>query len=174
MWGQPNSIFRSFRKDLLGKCDVCFRAGFCIRSECDAEKALEKTLIDNIITSTNLHGIVDNSIMSKLVGTIINYDKKLDFKKYEKSIIKQIKKVKTPKKFNTILSKLSISLRSLSDAKSKVEFNDAVKNLEKAIVKIKTAETIKKQIQRISSGFKRLVNLQDKRKESKIISLKKK
>lgn len=165
MWGQPNSIFSSFMKDLLGKCDICFRAGYCSRAECDAERVLEKTVIDNVVNSSELRGLVDSSMMVKLVENIVN-DQKVDFKKYENLIKKQIKKAKSPRKFNIILSKMSKSLRSLSEARNKREFKTAIKNVEKTIYKVKASETIMKQIKKIASSFKSLVNQQDNNKKS--------
>ena len=168
MWGQPNSVFNSFKKDLLSKCDACFRAGYCSRVECDSQKVLEKSIIDNVVNSSKLNGLVDSSIMTKLVGKIVN-DEKVDFKKYEKMIKKQIKNAKKPKKFNAILSKMSNSLRTLSEAKSKSEFKNAIKNVEKTIEKIRADETIKIQMEKIANSFKSLVDQQDKSSKSKQI-----
>ena len=165
MWGQPNSLFLSFQKDLLGKCDVCFRAGFCSITECDAQNAMEKTVIDNIVNSSQLHGLIDSSVMSKLVKNIVN-DKKVDFKKYEKIIRRQIKNAKNPKKFNKILAKMSNSLKLLSEAKNKIEFKDAIKNVQKALIKVKSSETIKNNIQKIAESFKNLTDEQEKQKTS--------
>lgn len=162
MWGQPNSLFTSFKKDILGKCDICFRAGFCTRDECEAQKASEKTVIETIVNTGNFHGIVDSSIMSKLVKKIM-YDQKVNFKKYEKIVKKQIKKAKTPRRINLIIRKMSKSLKSLSEATNKEEFKLAIDDIKKTFDKIKAAETIKKQIESITNSFQNLIKKQDKK-----------
>jgi len=168
MWNQPRSIFNSFKKDLIGKCDVCFRAGLCTRSECEAQKASENTVIETIVNTSQFHGIVDSSIMSKLVRKIMA-NKNVNFKKYEKIVKKQIKQAKTPHRVNLILRKMSKSLKLLSEAKNKDDFKLAIAGVKKTIQKIKASETIKKKIENITSSFQNLIKEQEKKSIFRLI-----
>lgn len=38
LWtNSPDGVFKPFEKDIFGKCEICFRAGFCTIGECKAQ-----------------------------------------------------------------------------------------------------------------------------------------
>ena len=129
--------------------------------ECDAENSMEKTVINDIVSLTEFQGLDDISKIGKLKASIIKEDNKVDLKKYETILKKQINKEKNAKKFNIILSKISGPLKRLSEAKSKAEYTTVIKNIKNTITNLKASNTIKRQILKIASSFKRLENQQD-------------
>ena len=66
--------------------------------ECDAENSMEKTVINDIVSLTEFQGLDDISKIGKLKASIIKEDNKVDLKKYETILKKQINKEKNAKK----------------------------------------------------------------------------
>jgi len=58
-WNAPNSSWADFQNDLLGKCDVCFRNGFCSLTECDSFKANELSVVNHAVENGLFRGKVD-------------------------------------------------------------------------------------------------------------------
>jgi len=58
-WHAPNRIFRDFEKDILGKCDICFRAGFCSLTECNEQKFNEFKMIQHIVETGEFSSKID-------------------------------------------------------------------------------------------------------------------
>lgn len=56
----PGSVFDSFKSDIVGKCGVCFRAGYCTMSECQVQKNYETSVINKIVDSYELGGPTGN------------------------------------------------------------------------------------------------------------------
>lgn len=52
-WGKEIGVYESFRRDLEGKCEICFRAGFCNIAQCDSQKQNERAIIRQIVESYN-------------------------------------------------------------------------------------------------------------------------
>jgi len=53
-WSQPGSVFGAFLNDSVGKCDVCFRAGYCSMSQCTAQKRREQQVIEKAVDGANV------------------------------------------------------------------------------------------------------------------------
>jgi len=62
---------KDFLKDILGKCDICFRAGFCTLTECQIQKSNELRLITHIVETSEFIGKIDNETGK---GYIVNDD----------------------------------------------------------------------------------------------------
>jgi len=60
-WHAPNNIFADFEKDVLGKCDICFRAGFCNLVECDVEKSNELRIVEHTVEMSEFTGKLDEA-----------------------------------------------------------------------------------------------------------------
>jgi arsenate reductase-like glutaredoxin family protein len=93
MWNAPASVFESFKKDSLGKCEVCFRAGFCSMNECSVQKKFEIAVINSTVDKAKLNGFYDDKPMKDMLKKIIK-NKKVDFKKIAKKVTKNLKKAK--------------------------------------------------------------------------------
>jgi len=168
LWGQPQSPFEAFRKDSLGKCDVCFRAGFCTITECEAQKKMEKTVIDQIVNGAKLSGFVDNSVMKKLVKKVMK-GQPVKFAKYAKKIKKQIKKTSNPKAFKKNFKNIAETLKLLAGASSAKDLKFALKRVESAVSKAKASETVKSSIRKLADNFKGLIESKKGKKSSKKI-----
>jgi len=55
-WYSPLKPFEDFHKDILGKCDICFRNGYCSISDCETLKNHERKLINQIVEKSNFRG----------------------------------------------------------------------------------------------------------------------
>jgi hypothetical protein len=53
-WNTPLNVYEFFQKDIFGKCEICFRAGFCSLSECDVQKQNELQIIQEIVNQSQL------------------------------------------------------------------------------------------------------------------------
>lgn len=60
LWSQ--SQFDDFKKDIFGKCEICFRAGFCTISECSVQKQLEENIIKRVVNKSHLTGVKKNIV----------------------------------------------------------------------------------------------------------------
>lgn len=55
LWkNSPDKVFESFEKDMFGKCEICFRAGFCAIAECKAQQEMEMMVINQIVGNAKL------------------------------------------------------------------------------------------------------------------------
>lgn len=54
MWfTAPDKVFQAFEKDMFGKCEICFRAGFCSITECKGQEELELQLINEVVNRSH-------------------------------------------------------------------------------------------------------------------------
>jgi len=55
LWNNsPDGIFRPFEKDIFGKCEICFRAGYCSIAECKAQEEMELNIISEVVNKKKL------------------------------------------------------------------------------------------------------------------------
>jgi len=166
LWGRPNSPFTGFQKDTLGKCDSCFRAGFCSITECDAQKKMEQTVIDQVVNSSQLTGLVDTTPIKEMVKKIVK-NQPVKFAKYAKKIKKQIKKQTQPKTFRKNFKNIAETLKLLAGASSAKDLKAALKNVEKAVTKAKASATVKASIRKLADNFKGLIDAKKGKKDAK-------
>lgn len=54
MWfTAPDKVFQAFEKDMFGKCEICFRAGFCSITECKGQEDLELQYINEVVNRSH-------------------------------------------------------------------------------------------------------------------------
>ena len=157
LWNRPRSPLAGFNGNSIGKCDACFRAGFCSVTECEAQKALEKTAISRVVNNAKLSGFVDSSIMKKMMKKIMN-NKKVNFKKYAKKVKNSIKKGLNNKLFKRNFKQISESLKLLAAARSKKDVKIALKSVNNALAKAEAGNAVKNNIRKINDRFKALVD----------------
>jgi hypothetical protein len=91
-WNNPNSIFADFQNDVIGKCDICFRAGYCSLTECDWDKANELKIVNSIVENSLFRGKIDKETGKTF---IVNNNKKHltpnSIKKMEKNVKQSLK-----------------------------------------------------------------------------------
>lgn len=93
LWNKPQSPFAAFRSDAIGKCEVCFRAGFCSMSECSVQKKFEISVINSTVDRAKLNGIVDDASLKAMLKKVM-HDKVVNFKKVAKKVQQNLKKAK--------------------------------------------------------------------------------
>jgi hypothetical protein len=112
-WSKPGSAFGAFQNDSVGKCDACFRAGFCSASTCETQKRREQQVIQKVVDGENLKGkgqpAVDGREMDKMVKKVLN-NQKVNFGKVANKVRSQVKNALHPKKFEKNQGKLAKSL----------------------------------------------------------------
>ena len=135
MWSKPASVFANFKNDSLGKCEVCFRAGFCTMSECQVQKKFEISVINSTVDKAKLNGIVDDKPLKEMLKKLMN-NKKVDFKKIAKKVKKILKKAKKHVNKKTE-KKLIKTVRILNGGKAKKLGSKGSKN------KLNTSKLIK-------------------------------
>ncbi len=113
-WTQPGTQFEAFNKDAVGKCDVCFRGGFCSASQCEEQKRNEEKIIEGVISNTKFENIVNNSHIENMVHKILD-NKKVEFRKLAKKVKKETKKALRHKKFQKKKNELSKKLQQVVD-----------------------------------------------------------
>jgi hypothetical protein len=156
LWNRPQTPFAGFQGDNLGKCDSCFRAGFCSISECSAQKTMEKTVIDQVVNKSKLSGFVDSSVMSKMLKKVMK-NKPVNFRKYAKKIKKQIKKTTKPKVFKKNFKKVAATLKLLASSATPKDLKLALKQVNSAVDKAKTSQSVKNSIRNLADNFKSLI-----------------
>jgi hypothetical protein len=90
-WNAPGSVFANFQNDSLGKCEVCFRAGYCAMSECEVQRKFEVSIINSVVDKATLNGIVDDKPLKDMMKKVMN-NNKIDFKKMVKKVKSNISK----------------------------------------------------------------------------------
>jgi len=53
-------------KDTFGKCEICFRAGYCTISECKEQELKELEIINSVVNSASITGKVDENLLKNL------------------------------------------------------------------------------------------------------------
>jgi len=88
-WSQPNSQFEPFLKDFAGKCDACFRAGYCSATHCEEQKRKEQKIIEEVINSRPVaRDIIDSKQIKNMVESI-SENRSVDFERLAKKVKKQ-------------------------------------------------------------------------------------
>jgi len=93
MWSSPGSLFASFQNDSVGKCDACFRSGFCTISECQVQKNYETAIINQVVDQAPLNGVVSTKSLKGTIGKIMS-NQKVNFKKLTAKVMKNLSKAK--------------------------------------------------------------------------------
>lgn len=171
LWNRPQSPFAGFQGDSIGKCDSCFRAGLCSITDCNAQKSLEKTVIDQVVNKSKLSGFVDTSVMKKMLKKVLN-NKPVDFRRYSKKIKKQIKKSTQPKTFKKNFKSIAKTLKVLAQASTPKDLKLALNQVNKALGKAKTSQTVKDSIRKLTEKFNSLAtssNKTSKRSARKVV-----
>jgi hypothetical protein len=121
MWNRPDGLFNNFKNDSIGKCEVCFRAGFCSMNECSVQKKFEISVINSTVDKAKLNGLVDDKPLKDMMRKIIK-NQKINFKKMAKKVQKNLYKAK--KHVNKKAEKSLIkSLRILNGVKGSPKKN---------------------------------------------------
>lgn len=92
LWGQNH--FADFEKDIFGKCEICFRAGFCTISECSDQKQREENIIKQIVNKAHLTGVKKN-IVTELGFDKFNKDLKSHTDEEKKELENELEEVKS-------------------------------------------------------------------------------
>jgi len=90
-WNNPNSLYADFQNDVLGKCDICFRAGFCSLTECDTDKANELKLVNAIVETSLFRGKIDKDTGKTFVMAAKHQMTPGSVKTIEKNVKKSLK-----------------------------------------------------------------------------------
>lgn len=53
-FNSPDQVFKPFEKDVFGKCEICFRAGYCSIAECHAQQEKEMEFINSVVNKATL------------------------------------------------------------------------------------------------------------------------
>lgn len=170
LWNRPQSPLAGFQGDSIGKCDSCFRAGFCAITDCEAQRSMEKTVIDQVVNKSKLTGFVDSSVMKKMLKKVLK-NKPVDFRKYSKKIKKQIKKSSQPKTFKKNFNNVAKTLKILAKASTPNDLRLALKQVNKALVKAKTSQSVKDNIRNLTEKFNNLIESKKTSRPSKNINL---
>ena len=101
LWKQPKSAFDAFQKDTVGKCDACFRAGFCSAKICQNQKRREEQVITQAVNRGEVASKYGNNQkeMDSMIGKILN-NEKVQFNKVEERVRKEVRKAINPKAKN--------------------------------------------------------------------------
>jgi hypothetical protein len=70
-WNNVNNTWEPFLKDIFGKCEICFRAGFCKISECKVQEENELRVISQVVNASKLTAKTDDIIIK---GNALNGD----------------------------------------------------------------------------------------------------
>lgn len=105
----------------MGKCDICFRAGYCSVNECSVQKDFETAVISKIVDEASFNGVVDTKEMDKMIHSIV-HDNQVDFKKVKKEVNFQMKQA--VKKMNEqTVNKLTKAVSKVVNIQSPEESN---------------------------------------------------
>lgn len=117
-WTRPGTQFEAFISDSVGKCDVCFRAGYCSASHCEDQKRREEKIISQVIDHNEITHAVDTSLLKKAVHKITDGEE-VEFKKLAQKVKKQTKEALKMKDFKKGNEKLSHALEEVVDFEKK-------------------------------------------------------
>lgn len=101
-WNKEESVFKPFKEEVFGKCDICFRAGYCSIAECKVQQEKEKEIIDDIVDKAKLTGkkedIISKIGLNQFPGNV-NYNRNevssidtvvKDINKFTDNILKEV------------------------------------------------------------------------------------
>lgn len=75
-WNNINKTWEPFLRDIFGKCEICFRAGFCKISECKAQEENELEIIAKVVGQSKLSAKLED-IGTSVGQNALNGDLKL-------------------------------------------------------------------------------------------------
>lgn len=171
-WSQPGSVFEAFLSDNIGKCDACFRAGYCTMTICNDQKRKEQTIIEQSVDHANFTGMVDTKPIDEMMKKILN-NEEVNYPKYAKKVKKQIKKDLKAKKYlkdrqplSTLLSgllnvnenNLQVELELIDDKKPKDKKQENHKNHDKLEKNEKTEQHEVSLANPLQKTFKKINN----------------
>jgi hypothetical protein len=108
-WNAPNTIFGDFQNDVLGKCDICFRAGYCTLTECEKNKAEDLQVVNFIVENAIFRGKLDKENLKQY--EIVNQDSHLT----PSSITEMEKNVKKSLKNSMIAQNAEVAAKQIGD-----------------------------------------------------------
>jgi hypothetical protein len=164
MWNIQMNPFEPFIKDIVGKCEICFRSGFCSIAECKEQEKKENEVINSIVNSAHLTSknspgqnpqgspVEDNQIVKnietfnkkaeKLIGKSLTHDLHIGNLDMMKPVIQNLmenyankQNVALSSSFSSIFSK-SITLKTIPNVWDTTNAEKIKENSEKAINKI--------------------------------------
>jgi len=112
-WNSPLNMFEFFKNDIFGKCEICFRAGYCSISQCENQKLNELQVINSVINSNKLSANVDNLSIDIDQLEIKNQKSLQNFKNQNEKIISLIKKSLTKSLENKSTKKFLENMKEL-------------------------------------------------------------
>lgn len=121
-------------KDQFGKCEICFRAGYCSISECKEQEAKELDIINNIINKATLTAKIDENLLNNLPGISKTCEKDIQ---------------QTTKNNQIVLKKLTKELDRSIKAQSAGELVPKVQSL----IKVYFAQPFEPVLQKVSQIF---------------------
>lgn len=66
VWNTNWSPFKPFMNDQFGKCEICFRAGYCTISQCKEQELKEIDVINRVVNQATITGKVDENLIKNL------------------------------------------------------------------------------------------------------------
>jgi len=66
VWNTNWSPFKPFMSDQFGKCEICFRAGYCTISQCKEQELKEIDVINRVVNQSTITGKVDENLLKNL------------------------------------------------------------------------------------------------------------
>jgi hypothetical protein len=129
-WNSPSNPFDYFKNDMFGKCEICFRAGYCTISECRAQEKNEINIINSVLNNSKLRGKVDeqnpNVIMSashsrninKAIPKLENNNKRI-MKRFHKSLAEGLER----RNYKNVFSQIEGLYQSFFDSPFEIPKN---------------------------------------------------
>jgi len=152
LWKQPGSVFEAFLNDNVGKCDVCFRAGFCSNATCVQQKIDEQRAIEESVDRTDfVTGTLDTKSMDEMVKKVVD-NQKVNFAKYAKKVQNDVKNALDEKKFIKSKKVLEKSLNGVITADPK-----KIEQAKKVVAQVKAKRVKQKKDKDCSKIAKRQV-----------------
>lgn len=74
-YNSPNKMFQPFEKDVFGKCDICFRAGYCAIEECHKQQEAEFEIINQVVNAAHISAKPQNSYAKQMGMEQFHQDK---------------------------------------------------------------------------------------------------
>jgi len=115
-WSKPGSTFEAFQADNVGKCDACFRAGYCSQTYCQGQKRHEEMVIQKVIDSNDYQkkDQVSSREMDSMVKKVLRNDK-VNFNHMAKKVQEQTLSALEAKAFAKRKGKLAKSLAEVAE-----------------------------------------------------------
>ena len=118
-WSMPGSVFEAFLNDNVGKCDACFRAGYCSNAQCIEQKRTEEIVIEKAVNSADIQKrVVDSKQMDEMVKKVID-NEDVNFTKYAEKVQKNVMTALAQTNFKKDKEKLKETLKGVLKADEK-------------------------------------------------------